>query len=85
MAPTRMRDTGSSAGVPAGQTAGTAATCFARQLGPQDGSWGVDEERSGSPRATPRFLPVPPAGTGRKGRKRSRAFAQVEATYRLEA
>jgi hypothetical protein len=36
-------------------------------------------------RATPRFLPVPPARTERKGRKPATAFVQVEGTYTLGA
>jgi len=40
---------------------------------------------NGESRATPRFLPVPPARTGRKGRKPSSAFVQVGGTYGLGA
>lgn len=46
---------------------------------------GNDEEESGSREQLHDFSPVPPAGTGRKGRKPPNAFVQLEVMYRLPA
>jgi hypothetical protein len=47
--------------------------------------WKPQVERSENLFETPRFLPVPPGRTRRKGRRLSSTFLQVEATRRLGA